>query len=233
MSLYFIGNSHLDQFKLETCPRVVKIAYVGASIKGLTNPNSKLKLNTHIQTIIQSDPSPQLVFCLGQVDIEFGYYYKCVIDQKKYDIMEYIDDLIIKYEVYLKTLPCKVHICCINPTVITHMEHIFKVCFTEDNGKEGGYSGITSNLTFNEIKLQYLNDSFEIRWNMNVKFNEMLENMCKKNNYNYINYWPVLMNKDGTLQDKYKPIGIDHHLNDCNSIELRDYVLNKISRHSS
>jgi hypothetical protein len=226
MAVYFIGNSHLDQFKLNTVNYVKPIAFLGASIKGLLNHSSKLQINSYIQTIIQKDI--KLVFCLGQVDVEFGYYYKCVIDKKKYDIDEYIDNLIKMYELYLKTLSCKIYICCINPTVISNVEHIYKVCFTEKNGKEGGYSDIISNLKFEDIKDSYLNDSFETRWNMNLKFNQKLEIMCKQYNYIFINYWPLLLNNEGNLKNEYKPDFIDHHLRDCGSLELRDFVLSKV-----
>jgi hypothetical protein len=224
---YFVGNSHLGQFKLNTCSIAKEINCIGASIKGLINPNSKLQLNKQIQYVLQTDKEAELVFCLGQVDIEFGYYYKCVIDNKKYNIHTYIQDLLSKYELYLTSLPCKVYVSCINPTVITNMEHIFKVCFTETNGVNGYYSDIISGLRYEDIKDIYLNDSFEERFRINKLFNQYLEIMCKRNSIPYIDYWSVVLNEAGDVKEFYKPKGIDHHLQP--SYELRDYMLSSLS----
>ena len=76
---------------------------MGASIKGLSNPNSKLQLNEKIQKYSFENPDSILVFFLGQVDIEFGYYYKCVCDKIKYKIEDYINEIINTFEKYLLT----------------------------------------------------------------------------------------------------------------------------------
>jgi hypothetical protein len=225
MSYCFIGNSHLDQFHVSNS--VHKLYKTGASIKGLVNPTSKLQLREDIQYFLNSHPNTTLVFFLGQVDIEFGYYYKCVIDQIKYDIQEYIDDLITKYESYLKSLTCPIIVLPINPTVIQENLHIYRVCFTEDYGKPGYYSETVTDMPFESEKVQkFVNDSFDTRYSHNVLFNKKLEEMCQKHSFRFVDFWPYIC-EDGILQSKYVPKNTDHHLV-CQDSGLFEYVMDKI-----
>jgi hypothetical protein len=225
MHYCFIGNSHLGQF--HDSGSVRKLYKMGASIKGLVNPNSKLQLREDIQSVIQTSPNTTLVFFLGQVDIEFGYYYKCVIDQKKYDIQDYINDLIQKYESYLQTLKVPFVVLSINPTVIKENAHIYRVCFTEDNGKQGYYSETVKDMPYESEKVQmFLNDSFETRYSYNLLFNNALEEMCRKKSFQYVDFWPYICN-DGVLKSQYAPKNTDHHLV-CQDSGLFEYVMNKI-----
>lgn len=224
MEYCFIGNSHVDQFNINAIPSIARIYKMGASIKGLTNPNSKLHLAEAIQTYCDKNPSTTMLFFLGQVDVEFGYYYKCVKDAKKYDIADYVDDLILRYESYLKTVKNKFCVLCINPMVITDNRHIYKVCFNENNGREGEYSEATS-LSFDDVK-EYLHETFEEKFEYNKLFNSKLEEMCKRNQFKYINFWPHLF-ENGVLKSKYKPNRVDHHLVKANDRQLLEYVLQR------
>ena len=175
MKLCFIGNSHLDQFNTElsnTNHTIHKLYCVGASIKGLTNPNSRLGLNKLIQEYSNQNEDSILVFFLGQVDIEFGYYYKCVCDNIKYDIELYINNLVQYFEKYLLTsIKNKFIILSINPTVIDNIEHNFNVSFRCPNGYNGFYSNVSSNILFDTYKDIIYNDSYEKRFTYNKLMN--------------------------------------------------------------
>ncbi len=206
MRLAFIGNSHLDQFNLTKYADIQIIYERGSSIKGLVNPESKLKLKTIINNFIDNSPDYSLVFFLGQVDIEFGYYYKCIIDNIKYDIDAYYDDLIERYKSYLKTLNCNFFILSINPTTITDIAHIFNICFRCNNGNVGYYSEQNTKIILNEHIYSILNDSYDTRLSNHKRFNDKLEDMCLKSNFKYINFWDIIMdNTTNRIKDKYSP----------------------------
>jgi len=225
-NLVFIGNSHLDQFNLYP---YIKIIYErGASIKGLVNPKSRLLLKDTISKFIDTNPDHTLIYFLGQVDIEFGYYYKCIVDDIKYNINEYYDDIIEKYEKYLQTLTCNFYILSINPTTITNTNHIFNICFRCNNGKDGFYSEKNDNYTLTERVKDILNDSYEKRFLNNKLFNDKLESMCFKNNYKYIDFWEVLVDNN-KVNKQYMPLDNDHHLKVVEGNLLLDYILYKIN----
>lgn len=211
--LCFIGNSHIDQFHLDKqYTNIFNAIYcMGASIKGLTNPQSKLQLSSLIDNFQDNNKDYSFVFFLGQVDIEFGYYYKCVKLNNKIDINEYIDDIIDKFQTYLlNRVKIPFYILSINPTVINNIEHNFNVSFRCPNGKEGFYSEVDTNISFEQYKFIY-NDSYETRFEYNKLFNDKLEIMCKKNNFRFINLWNSLV-KDNKVIDKFIPKATDHHL---------------------
>lgn len=51
--IVFVGNSHLDQFKLGTYNYIQFIQTPGTSIKGLVNPNSSLKVAEKIKHVLE------------------------------------------------------------------------------------------------------------------------------------------------------------------------------------
>ena len=189
----FIGNSHiclLYNFNEFYDSNRVSNSYIGlykegASIKGLVNEKSKLKLKETIEQFIYQNPSYKLVFCLGQVDIEFGYYYKCIKDNIKYDVNDYINNLILLYEQYLLTIKQDKYILSINPCVLINKARLFKICFKEINGEKGFYS--EKNTTINYSDCKDLIDDYSVRYRNNMLFNICLKKMCIRNNFNYIN----------------------------------------------
>jgi hypothetical protein len=233
-NLCFIGNSHLSQFSLDklnvqgflTC----QVIYcTGASIKGLCNPDSKLQLKKQILDFQNLNPDYTLVFFLGQVDIEFGYYYKCTIDNKKHDVHDYIISLIKKYESFLsKELTNPFVILSINPTVIRNIEHNFNVSFKCPNGNNGFYSEENPDILFENYKDTIYNDSYEVRYKNNKLFNEELNKMCEKNKYKYINFWEMVLDSAGNVKEEYMPKNEnDHHL--CkNGFKLLKFIYSKL-----
>lgn len=215
--LCFIGNSHVGQLynfnELYVQGKVnsnyIALYKLGASIKGLTNTNSKLKLRETLEEFQYYNPSYKLIFFLGQVDIEFGYYYKCIKDNIKYDINNFINNLITLYEQYLLTLKCDIHILSINPCVLTDNERLFNICFKDGNGEQGYYSENNNSINYNDYK--YLIDDYSTRYNNNILFNIRLKEMCIKNKFNYIDFWHIVTNNN-QIKDDYFPKNIDHHL---------------------
>ena len=228
MQICFISNSHINQFNLNKYKgpyNINRIYSSGASIKGLTNPDSKLQLNKAIDEYYNKNTQSILIYFLGQVDVEFGFFYKQWKEQRTFSIDEYIDDLIGHYETYLlKHLHYKFIILPINPNVITDIKHNYKVSFLENNGKNGYYSEET-NLKFEDLKYLY-NLSYEELCYHNKLFNKKLKCMCLKNNFKFIDFIPMLLDKDGNVKQHFKPKHIDHHLV-CNDTSILEYILTK------
>jgi hypothetical protein len=220
MELCFIGNSHVSQlyYNIENIDcedpthysnKIIAIYKQGASIKGLVNINSTLGLIHSIHKFIYKNPSYNLIYFLGQVDIEFGYYYKCIKDNIKYDINVYISHIIDLYESHLLSINEKKYILSINPCVLTDNKRLFEICFREDNGKVGFYSEVNNSINYENYK-HYI-DNYSIRYNNNRLFNKCLKEMCTKNNFKYIDFWH-LVEDNGLVKDEYIPKHIDHHL---------------------
>jgi len=230
----FIGNSHLHQFNIngyrsQTGHQIDTIECTGASIKGLVNLNSKLQVVPMIKEYQSKNPSSTFIFFLGQVDLDFGYYFKCVKDGTKHDIHAYIDNLIGLYETFLSNdITNPFCVLGINPSVIRDIRHNFNVSFHCPNGKDGFYSEIGQGIQFEDVKYIY-SDSLETRCAYTKMFNKALEEMCKRRNFKFIDISPVLF--DGNvLKSKYVPVNeMDHHLKLTTDTDMIEFIFARLA----
>ena len=226
MSFVFIGNSHLDQFSCLTLPIENKhiVTAPGASIKGLGNPHSKTNLNGIISQFV--DRSNVFVFHLGQVDFEFGYYYKSALNGVKLDKREFIDQVISIYEKYLSNLPLRKIVIGLNPTAINDMIHIFRINFLDkDCGESNKREGTGEFLTEANYKdfAHIYNESIGERNAFLRLANEALTNMCVRLDIPFFDLWPILFNNSkGELKEEYFTGGSNHHI--AIRKELRDLL---------
>jgi len=231
MSKYFlVGNSHLSQFKSieeESTFKIKLLGGAGASIRGLLNPNSLTGLNQQVKQH-DIDISTCFIFHLGQVDIEFGYYYKCALANTKLDIHTFIADTIDIYTRYLKTIQGKIIIIGINPTAITDMSHTFYVNFKDtvchQNNKVQQVGEFQTDRTYASLAHIY-NDSIDIRNQSLLFMNNALDKMCAANGWKFIDMMPIV-SINGQLAPQFQPTRLDHHL--IPSLELSTYVLSQL-----
>lgn len=207
-NICIIGNSHISQFDSENLDNIYGY---GASIFGLLNENSHLKLKDQILEYQKINPHKIFIFFLGQTDIEFIYYYKCVLQNKKIDIKLYIDDLIRKYIFFVKTYITNDFIFLgINPHVIKDINHIFNINFR--NPENGDINGeYKSDINFTDYEYIY-NSTYEDRFKYNLDFNENLKNECIKNNIKFCDLTKYILNNNYEVKKEYMPIIDDHHL---------------------
>lgn len=202
-----IGNSHTSQFNNTN----LNILHgYGASICGLYNENSTLKLKERILDYQDLNPEKILVFFLGQSDVEFIYYYKSIKNNYKIDITKFLDDIVDKYVNFIKTYIKKPVVLGINPTVIKSNQHIFNVNFREpvvDINPAGSYH---LNINYDDVKHFY--DDFESRFNNNMQFNTKLREQCEKQNIPYIELNKEIFDHNMNIKSIYLPEGEDHHL---------------------
>ena len=218
-----IGNSHTSQFD-ETKNMDILYGY-GASIFGLLNDNSRLKLKDDILKYQKNNPDKTLIFFLGQTDIEFIYYYKSVKQNKKLDINLYIDDLIEKYVYFIKTyITNNCVVLAINPHVIRDNIHIFNVNFR--GSREYDPNGTNNENIQYEDYLHIYNDSYEDRFSYNMMFNEKLKIQCYNNNINYANINQYILDDNNNVKDEFDNGRLDHHLKENH--KLFNFLLQEI-----
>lgn len=213
--LIFVGNSHIDALTKNLNQNICLPVYVtGASIKGLVNPESKLKLREAIEETFYIDTSKYYIFLLGQVDVEFGYYYKSVKEGIKLDFKEYVSSLIKAYDTYLEKFPLPFCVCSIYPSVIRNIVHNFNVSFKCNNGFEGKYSEVDNIIEFDSlICKEVYRDSYLERIDNCRYFNTQLYKLSKEKGYRYIDLWDELMIGDYEINPKYVPHSdYEHHL---------------------
>jgi hypothetical protein len=220
-----IGNSHTSQF--DESEKLDILYGYGASIGGLLNENSYLRLKDTILNYQKENPNKIFIFFLGQTDIEFIYYFKSVKQNKKLEKISYINDLIQNYIYFIKnyiTNDCV--ILGINPHVIDDIKHIFNVnfranCENDPNGK--------NNLTINfEDYLHIYNDSYEERFNFNKYFNDKLKVECKNNNIKYCDMNKYILDENNRVKTEYLPKYTDHHI--AKNKNLFYYLLVEINK---
>lgn len=203
-----VGNSHLNQF--DDGPYHRLYGY-GASICGLTNENSTLKLKQKVLEYQQENPDKTLVFFLGQSDVEFIYYFRSIKQIQKLDINEFIDTLTTNYVEFLKEYIKKPIVLGINPTVIKNNIHIFNVNFRDSQAKElNNPTGTYSHIDYEDVKEFY--DDFKTRFAYSLLFNKVLKDKCEANKIIYIDINDEVLDEDGNVKEIYKPSVDDHHL---------------------
>lgn len=215
-----IGNSHISQFDNS---KLNAIYGYGASICGLYNEKSVLRLKESILEYQKNNPEKTLVFFLGQSDLEFIYYFKSIKSNKKIDMNDFMNTLIKQYIEFIKTYIKRPIILGINPTVIKNTKHIFHVNFTEKtpNNPAGTYE---PSIIYNDVKHYY--DNFEVRFNNHVEFNKKLLEESKKNCIKYVDLWDEIIDENGNVKLIYTPNVEDHHL--VKNFRLYEVLIEKI-----
>jgi len=229
-NLVLIGNSHISQFLVNPSYNIFieKLEFPGASIKGLLKENSTIGLKNMINS--HDFTNKLAIFILGQCDVEFGYYYKSVIQNKKINIDDFISDLIDKYVNYLSNLKFDFVVLGINPCVSDDIRHNFVVNFQDTQCHKTNKFNETGTLDDKYIYENYLhiyNDTLEMRNKIHKKFNEILKIKCESNGFNFVDLWDDITIND-KIKNEFKPDRVDHHLKP--SEKLFDYLFNKINK---
>ena len=231
VKFFLVGNSHLDQFKsfedISLYP-ITKIHGAGASIRGLLNPNSTTGLNQRIEDVDIS-PNNFFLFHLGQVDMEFGYYYKSALANTKLDAALFIADTVQIYERFLRTIKGTPIVIGVNPTAIKDTQHIFYVNFKDTvchaNNKLQDVGEFIEERTYESLAHIY-NDSVEKRNHALFSMNDALKTMCIKNRWAFIDMMPIL-NENGILVERFQYPKLDHHIKP--SDELGKYLSDRLN----
>ena len=108
-NIYYFGCSHSMIFGNCSNNEYNFIDYHkdSVSLKGLKNNNSKTNYKNFIINNIKILKDDFFVFKIGQVDIEFGYYYNNYVKNESISIDDFIDNLVKIYENFLNEIDYK------------------------------------------------------------------------------------------------------------------------------
>jgi len=237
--LLFIGNSHIDQFTIPENKNKFKELYSlqdiqllhspGVSIRGLNKKNSTLGFCEKIIDFKKNNLDYYLIFFLGQVDLEFGYYYKCVKQNIKINVVDYIEETANIYINFLnKEIKDNFCIVSINPSTINDTEHNFNVNFKDITPtnflNDTGNSANTETIFFNDVK-HFYSDSLEDRNKNHLFFNEIVKYKANQNNYKFVNLWDDI-SENNIVKPQYNSNKNDHHL--VPSEDMFHFLMKKI-----
>lgn len=99
--IFLYGDSHCKCFTRDETKignLIVKNCYYqGASMRGLSNINSKLKYQPFILDNIVKHSNDYHVFKFGQVDVEYGFWYKKLIKKENIQQIDFFNKTIDEY----------------------------------------------------------------------------------------------------------------------------------------
>jgi len=190
------------------------------SITGLSNNDSKLKYNTTILNNINSNINNYYMFKLGQVDVEYIYYYKLFVKKENINIIDFYSKTVDKYILFLQSLPTKnILVCGINLTSWRDIKSYFKYLSYIINIDVISVSELLKDFTLFEKQKNHL------------LFNNILEKKCIENNIKYfdlINECCNISDNEISVKNKYLNVCEDSHYKGCHE-NIEDESCDKIT----
>lgn len=205
---------------------VYTMFFGGATASGF-RPNHKSQTNAfeesykYIQTI---PPSVKLVFNFGQVDLDVVYTHKCIDENKRIDIEEFMDETIRRYSEGLieiqKTHP-NITLFGINPPSMITVRSILSI-----TGQQG---------RIDEYKTLPYDFLLETRTEHSRLFNKKLRSHAEKHGYGYIDAWERLYDDDYSVTKVlrckyYNREHDDYHISVKHDPDWSLYFWDKISK---
>ena len=235
-TIYLFGDSHARSFTVEkqliVTPnlKIINCFKDSATIKGLTNSESKLKYGIKIIDIlknIEDKGAAIIVLKLGQVDVEYGFLFKRLVLGEKITLEDFCNELILKYKQFIESIK-KIHdfriiICSANIPNYKSEEYfhdylifIFQVL---PNSKE---KRVITDAIVNQIK-----DAKILEQIKNIHFfNQKLCKFCIDNHRTFLNTTKQFLDrKTGFIKKKF--LGQDNHYKDVGG-QSKDGLTQKI-----
>lgn len=199
--IHIFGDSHAKCFyrdpKIELGNVTMFNHYKGSvSMKGLTNPNSRLKYGEYIIEKLKSinnnvESKNICVMKFGQVDIEYNYYFKLSKNQESVNKDEFYNTIIKNYISHIKFLESEFK----NIKFVingTNMPNLYDI-----------RNYIKTSIGFDPNEITY-----EEQYNNHYIFNQKLKEMCDSENITYFD-----LTDETTVNKKVKPefVGKDNH----------------------
>ena len=166
-----------------------------ASISGIINDISSLNYKNFINKKITNNPFDYHIFKLGQIDVEYIYYYK-LLQNIKISKEAFYKDIIYKFIVYLNLFINKY-----GTRIIICGSNLTNPINWEDNFK-------------NILDINYLpkDMSYNSKNDDIILFNSILKKECELNNIKYFDLTKnCCFKKDNNYYIKKKYIGKDYH----------------------
>jgi hypothetical protein len=200
----------------------------GATIKGFGNRKSTLNtLDVFLENIRKNSPNV-IVFGLGQVDVELGFYYRKIIKRDTTNFEDFCNKLIENYLSSVKAVLSKINFAGlivfkgINNTTLTINQQkaiLYTKRIITENVKEAKEID-----KFTMILNEEYPSAFE-RVNNHKIFNLFLKNKIN-DEYLYFDINNEINDENGFIKLEYIPSTFDHHLVD--SIAVRVLFFSKL-----
>jgi hypothetical protein len=193
MSTFIFGDSFIGPFTLIDDTNLKIYKFKGATMKGITKEDNENRKKI-IDVLNNSNNIKCILFNFGHVDLYFSYYYDKFVKNKGF----MIDPIAKKYIEFIDSINCnncnKI-VLAIYPSVLKD-KHVFDSLISY---------GILSNEHVNSIsdsdKKKVSN--YKFRYNMYIKFNNLLKKYCKIYKINFIDLKDSLLNKDNIVKSKF------------------------------
>jgi len=156
---------------------------------------------------INDNDNNYYMFKLGQVDVEYIYYYKLFVKKENINIIDFFTKTIDNYISFLQSLSNKnIIVCGINLTSWTNIKYYFK------------YLSYIIKIDVNTIS-ELLKDFTLLEKQKNhLLFNNILEKKCIENNIKYFDLTNECCNINDdeiSVKKEYLSVNMDHHYNGC------------------
>jgi hypothetical protein len=239
MKILIFGDSHSRYFNLtnELCNiderfKGIDISVTtipGLSVRGFGKRNSTLNSMEKLTMLIDKKVPEKLVFAIGQVDIELGYYYKKIIKDDPITFNEFIKPLVDEYFSQIENISKQKNLPS-HSIIIKGINHSTLTVFRD---KAINYTSrvITENIDDLKDVEQYKNKLNEIfpssmeRISNHSKLNKLYKEKSEMYGYKYFDINEEI-SQSGFIFHSYLPTAQDHHLVD--SLETRIIHINKL-----
>ena len=218
VGLSIIGDKYLLVNKYNKNILIKNRNHDSVSITGLTNKDSKLQYNSIIYNNINNNDNNYYMFKLGQVDVEYVYYYKLFVKKENINIIDFFTKTVNNYILFLQSLSNKnILVCGINLTSWTNIIYYINYLSYIINIDVNIVSGLLKDFTLLEKQKNHL------------LFNNILEKKCIENNIKYFdltNECCDISENEISVKKEYLSVNQNHHYNGCHgNIEDELYKL--------
>jgi hypothetical protein len=200
-----IGDSHASVFKQDifksSFPKyffyIVSIG--GATVSGLTNPNSKTQALPIFRSKIESSKAKVAIVLLGEVDTGFVIWYRAEKYQTSVEPM--LKMAVENYQNLLLEISKKASIICISTPLPT----------IEDDNDWGDIANARK-----EVKATQLQ-----RTDLTLEFNQLMQTFCEENDLTYISLDRDSLGENGLVDSSLLNENCnDHHYNEKKYADL-------------
>lgn len=193
MTTLAFGDSFIGPFSLIKDENLKIHKFRGATMRGIGKKENENRIKI-IETVNKNKDINCMIFSFGQVDLNFSYYYNKFITKKNF----MISSIVKNYIDFIKNLNCnncKKIIIPLYPLTIKD-ENVFKSLIS--------YDILSSDIvnSIDDLEKKKLS-SFSFRYNMYLKFNNLLEKYCNLYKINFIKLDDILLDNNNKLKKKF------------------------------
>ncbi|MEB3339385.1 tetratricopeptide repeat protein [Okeania sp.] len=221
-----LGSSHSGLFiqKYENLD-VVVYSIPAASVAGFGKRESTLNTSNLVRHIVESKSFDKFIFKLGQVDIEYGYYYKLIMKGENVKFEDFAQNIASIYFDFLTSLEVEIEKLVVFganlPSIFVHRNAVKNVVNIITDRIINPNNSKSIDTIINQIVAQLTNVLPPIveRTKRSLKFNEILKGFCQEYQITYRDFTEETLDLNtGILKldfvDK-SPENCDHHLMFC------------------